>query len=164
MAPEAPPGTPKRPPGTPQAPPRCPQGPFQTPRDPPRPSPEITRAVLAAFVEHRFKNSPAASSHQPSASSQQPSASNQQSTSSDPQPTADSKPRRLFLQPSLHAIAGTAQQISMGFSQHSAWPGGMRGAIKSAAPCHKQGAGRVKCQIEKNLQDDRSSALAHSAR
>ena len=56
-------------------------------------------------------------SHQPPASDQQRKAN----------------PRRLFLQRAVHAIAGTAQQISMVFSQHSAWPGGMRGAIKSAA-------------------------------
>ena len=79
------------------------------PRGPPRPSPEITRAFLAALVEHRFKNSPAAGSHQPSASSQQPAASNQQPTPCQHPATRSqqraAKPRRLSLQPSLHAIA-----------------------------------------------------------
>ena len=40
----------------------------------------------------------------------------------------------------------------MGFPQHSAWPGGMCGAMKSAAPCHRQGAGRV-LDYEEKLQD-----------
>ena len=54
-------GNPKVPPGTP----RCSQA----------PPPERPRAVHAAFVEFRFKNRPAATSHQPVASSQQPATS-----------------------------------------------------------------------------------------
>ena len=51
--------------GIPWGPHRCPLGPLQTPPDPPgslRPSPEITRAVLAGFVERQLKNSLATSS------------------------------------------------------------------------------------------------------
>ena len=92
-----PPGTPETsqgPPSDPQAPLRNPSGPPEPSRPStilPRPSPEITRAVVAAFVEHLFKNSPAASSHQPLSSRQQPATSDQQPTSSDPHPAVDSK-------------------------------------------------------------------------
>ena len=117
-------------PGEPHEPqgPEAPEDPQAAPRDlsgtsqmhpiqsPQRSSKTIStdhEPALEAFVEHRFKNSPGASSHKPSACSQQPAASNQTPTSIDPQPAADSKPRMLFLQPSLHAIAGAAQQISI---------------------------------------------------
>ena len=62
----------------------------------------------------------------------QPAASDQQPTLSDPQQAADSNTSpSLSMQLSLHANAGSTQEIHMWFPQHSAWPGGTRGAIQN---------------------------------
>ena len=145
--PQPPPGCPGTPPVTPQALPGRDPRPIlrdhptntlgsrqmppckessRRPKDPPRSSPEITRAVHSALVENRLRNSQAACCHQPSVNRQQRA----------------TKPWRLFLQPlSFKANVRTDQKIPIGFPQHSA--SGMRRALDSPARCHKQGAGRV---------------------
>ena len=104
-------------PGTPQGPPRTPQG---APRDPPRSPMDPPRPPLAL-----------------------------PRTSKDPPGRPQAPPRALQGPP--RALPGpprgppqappkTKTQHSM---QPSERPGGMRGAVESAAPCQKQGAGRV---------------------
>ena len=93
------PGTPRNPSGTPLMHPGTPPD----PKDHSRPSPEIRRAVHAAFVEL-------------SASSQQPASRGE---ASEPVPAAFGRRQRRS-SPDPHGA----------FPQHSAWLGGIRGAIE----------------------------------